>query len=629
MWLPRWQNRSAVRTLPFVFGSKYVDLDEQKVLRLRRRERIRELRDFIVVATRLGLPLYAVFCIADYFYAPRKFLLFACLRTLVVPSCVVVNIAVLRTRNLTKMQLWGTFHVFVNAILITIMAFLAEGKGSPYYAGLNLIAILVGSFIPWTFSALLWNFAVIYLPFFVLSFLGWGKPGNSIFIVNSFFMVCTIVLILVIRHYNEEFRMSAIRSKVALDDELDRRAQIIQEKTEEATRLEAQFRQAQKMEAMGRLAGGIAHDFNNLLMVIQSYTEMLRDDLPAADGLRNNTEQILKAATRAGSLTRQMLAFSRKQILSPVVLDLNAVIEDAAKMLKRLIGEDIEFRVLPAESLWKVEADPDQIVQVVMNLCVNARDAMAQGGTLTIATRNVAAVEMGATGCPEAPSGEYVKFSVADTGIGISKAMQEHLFEPFFTTKEVGKGTGLGLATVYGIVKQSGGHMRIDSELGQGACFTIYLPRVKQAIAPESSSEPEFRPRGMETILVVEDEEALREAMRDYLQSLGYTVLAACAGPQALALSAGHKGPIDLLISDVVMPAMSGRELSEKLRQQRPNLRTIFMSGYTDDEVLRRGVQKLGAAFLQKPFSLATLALDVRTMLGRNNHDARTDSPDR
>ncbi len=372
--------------------------------------------------------------------------------------------------------------------------------------------------------------------------------------------------------------------------------------------------QAQKMEAVGRLAGGIAHDFNNLLMVIQSYTEMLQESLPARDARRKNTLQIMKAAKRAASLTGQMLAFSRKQIISPVVLDLNTVVNDTTKMLKRLIGEDIEFRIDPAESLWAAEADPDQIAQVLMNLCVNSRDAMPQGGTLTIATGNVT-VEDGSTGIPPyvAP-GEYVRLFVIDTGTGIIKKVQERVFEPFFTTKDVGKGTGLGLAMVYGVVKQSGGYVWVESELGQGTCFTIYLPRAKGAVAPDKSTKAEVRFQGTETLLVVEDEESLKEAICDYLKNLGYTVWAASSGPQAM-LIASERGHIDLLITDVVMPKMSGRELSQMLRNQYHDLKTIHMSGYTDDAVLRQGIHELGTTLLQKPFSLSTLAGKVRDTL--------------
>ena len=384
---------------------------------------------------------------------------------------------------------------------------------------------------------------------------------------------------------------------------------------EEREKLEQQLRQAQKMEAVGRLAGGIAHDFNNLLMIIQSYTEMLQDSLPVHDSLRGKTREILKAANRAASLTGQMLAFSRKQILSPAVLDLNAVVVETAKMLRRLIGEDIDFQVNSAVGLWAIEADSDQIVQILMNLCVNARDAMPQGGVLTIATGNVtvSAEEINKYHCVS--PGDYVRLSVTDTGTGISKEIQERIFEPFFTTKEVGRGTGLGLAMVYGIVKQSGGHIGVDSEIGKGSSFNIYLPRVTRAIIRAIAALDEGPSQGTETILVAEDEGALREAVCGYLSGLGYAVLGASSGQEALSVASEHKGPIDLLITDLVMPRMSGTELAHALASLRPALRTIYMSGYTDDAVLRHGIRAPGTAFLNKPFSLGTLAEKVRDTL--------------
>jgi PAS domain S-box-containing protein len=390
--------------------------------------------------------------------------------------------------------------------------------------------------------------------------------------------------------------------------------EMIAEDITERWMLEQQLRQAQKMEAVGRLAGGIAHDFNNLLMVIQSYTEMLQDSLPAHDTLRSYTIEVMKASQRAASLTGQMLAFSRKQITSPVVLDLNAVIREAANMLERLIGEDIEFQVIPAEPLWAIEADPDQIVQVLMNLCVNARDAMPKGGTLTVETGNLAVHEGGVSGRSYITPRDYVWFSVADTGRGISKEQQEQIFDPFFTTKEVGKGTGLGLAMVYGMVKQNSGYVWVDSEPGKGARFTILLPTTEGAITSESSSAAGSRARGTETLLVVEDEKALREAMGVYLRSLGYTVLLANSAQQALQVANLHEH-IDLLVTDVVMPKMSGRELSQMLQSLRPDLKVIHMSGYTDDEVLRQGIHESGAHFLHKPFSLGTLARKLRDAL--------------
>jgi CheY-like chemotaxis protein len=351
-------------------------------------------------------------------------------------------------------------------------------------------------------------------------------------------------------------------------------------------------------------------------MVIQTYTEMLQESLPIRDALRRNTEQVLKAAERGASLTGQMLAFSRKQLTSPTVVDLNAVICDTAKMLTRLIGEDIEFRVDPGESLWAIKADPDQIAQVLMNLCVNSRDAMPQGGTLTIATGNVRWAEENVGRHADIPVGDYVMLAVTDTGAGVSGDLLEQIFEPFFTTKEVGKGTGLGLAMVYGIVKQSGGYVWVDSEPGKCTCFTIYLPKAEGAIAPKVSANAEAHPRGTNTLLVVEDEQCIRDGICEFLRSLGYKVFGASSGEEALGV-ASEQEQIDLLITDVVMPKMGGRELSQMLGGLRPELKTIHMSGYTDDAVLKHGVHEWSATFLQKPFSLGTLARKVRDALGR------------
>ncbi len=382
---------------------------------------------------------------------------------------------------------------------------------------------------------------------------------------------------------------------------------------EQIKRLEEQFRHAQKMEAVGRLAGGIAHDFNNLLMVIRSYTEILEDSLGAKDAARRNTQAILHAAGRAANLTAQMLAFSRKQVLSPVPLNLNDAVAESAKMLQRLIGEDIELRVEPAASLWTVRADPDQISQVLMNLGVNSRDAMPMGGILTLETHNTTADASLIARYPFMAPGDYAVLSVTDTGTGISQEVQERMFEPFFTTKSVGKGTGLGLASVYGIVKQSGGYLLCESEPGQGACFSVYLPRIQHDLSEEELYQANWLLHGNETILIVEDEEALRASMGQFLTGLGYTILAAESGQQALAIANHYREPIHLMISDVAMPRMSGRELAQSLADIRPNMKTVFMSGYIDDAV---GVQMDGVAFLQKPFSLAVLARKLRDLLG-------------
>lgn len=382
--------------------------------------------------------------------------------------------------------------------------------------------------------------------------------------------------------------------------------------------LEEQFRQAQKMEAVGRLAGGIAHDFNNLLMVIQGYGDLLADRLQVGDPLRRNAEQIQMAAQRATSLTQQLLAFSRKQMLAPKVLNIQTVVADMEKILRRLIGEDIALSTSSARDLWLVKADRGQIEQVVMNLAVNARDAMPGGGRLTIETANV---EMDASfsrlPVVLAP-GKYVMLAVTDNGIGMDVETQAHIFEPFYTTKEKGKGTGLGLATVYGIVKQSGGNVWVYSEPGHGTTFKVYLPQIEEevsAIGYDHRIHGGAFPRGSEVILLAEDERGVRELSRQYLEMAGYTVIEAEDGHTALELAAMHDGPIHLLMTDVVMPGINGRELAERVARIRPEIRVLYMSGYTDQVIVHQGILESGAVLLQKPFTLATLATKLREIL--------------
>ncbi|MGH9747015.1 MAG: PAS domain S-box protein [Candidatus Acidiferrales bacterium] len=382
--------------------------------------------------------------------------------------------------------------------------------------------------------------------------------------------------------------------------------------------LEEQLRQAQKMEAVGRLAGGIAHDFNNLLMVIQGYGDLLVERLPSDDPLHRNAEQIQMAAQRASSLTRQLLAFSRKQMLAPKILNVQSVVADMEKILRRLIGEDIRLETSSAPDLGLVKADRSQIEQVILNLAVNARDAMPQGGRLTIETANVE-LDASYSHPPAVLSpGKYVMLAVTDNGCGMDAETQAHVFEPFFTTKEKGKGTGLGLATVYGVVKQSGGYVWVYSEPGRGTSFKIYLPRIEEKVAPSGrDSKPETREtqRGSETILLVEDEKGVRELAREYLTMTGYTVIEAEDGHTALELAAMHVGPIHLLLTDVVMPGISGRELAERVGQIRPGIKILYMSGYTDQAVVHHGILETDAVLLQKPFTLTTLAAKLREIL--------------
>ena len=384
----------------------------------------------------------------------------------------------------------------------------------------------------------------------------------------------------------------------------------------EQKQLQAQLRQSQKMEAVGRLAGGIAHDFNNLLGVIKGYTEIARGSLPAADPLHRPLGEVERAADRAAALTRQLLAFSRQQVLEPRVLNLNESVEGLHGMFERLLPENIEVSPQLETMLGCVMVDPSQLEQVIMNLVLNARDAMPGGGRLMIETHNVELDETYSRAHLAAPPGPYVLLAVSDTGTGMDAEILAHVFEPFFTTKEQGKGTGLGLATVYGIVKQSGGYVWAYSEPGGGSTFKIYLPRVEdKPKAQEAARTPADLACGTETVLVVEDEEGLRRLAREFLETCGYHVLDARDGIEALEIVRRDSETIHLLLTDVILPRLSGRDLAVQLAALRPSVKVLYMSGYTDRAVLQNGVLEPGLAFLQKPFSLRTLAAKIREVL--------------
>ena len=380
--------------------------------------------------------------------------------------------------------------------------------------------------------------------------------------------------------------------------------------------LEQQLRQAQKMEAVGRLAGGVAHDFNNLLMVIKGHTELLMNALPPADGMARKISQIDRAADRAAALTKQLLAFSRMQVLQPRVMNLNGVVEDMGKLLPRLIGEDVDLSIRTAVDLGAIRADASQMEQIIMNLAVNARDAMPEGGRLIIETSNAELDRTYNSTHPIVKPGRYVLLAISDTGTGMDADTQAHIFEPFFTTKEPGKGTGLGLATVYGVVKQSGGFIWVYSEVGKGTSFKIYLPRVDQPEDRANAAAPFAEaPRGTETILLAEDEQDVREVAREFLESGGYKVIEAQNGTEALRLATEHKATIDLLVSDMVMPGMTGKELARRLKLQHAGVGVVYMSGYSEQTVEESAEASGNMLLLTKPFSRGSILRTVREAL--------------
>jgi signal transduction histidine kinase/CheY-like chemotaxis protein len=385
---------------------------------------------------------------------------------------------------------------------------------------------------------------------------------------------------------------------------------------EEQAKLQDQLTQAQKMESVGRLAGGVAHDFNNLLMGTMGYTQLCLDELGPDHPIRKYLDEIMSGTERSAELSRQLLAFARKQIIAPKVLDLSEAVSSMLKLLQRLIGEDIAMKFTAHSDTWPVKMDPVQIDQILANLCVNARDAIGGVGSITIETSNATFDEAYCAGNAGSVPGDYALLTVTDTGCGMVPETLEHIFEPFFTTKGVGEGTGLGLATVFGIVKQNNGYITVYSEPGKGTTFKIYLPRhVLAETAQAAASAPAKPPRGTETILMVEDEKSVRVTTHMFLEDLGYTVLVAENPEKALALAAQHPGEMHLLITDVIMPGMSGRDLAKRLLELRPTLKRLFISGFTADVIAQRGILDDGVNFMSKPFGRDALARKVREVL--------------
>ncbi|WP_439628304.1 response regulator [Gemmata sp.] len=449
----------------------------------------------------------------------------------------------------------------------------------------------------------------------------WHPTGPVAWVVTTMnFVLVNFVLVLAVGVVLATLERIARREGEARDDLERERAELVSanaaldRQVREREALESQLVQARKMEAVGQLAGGVAHDFNNLLTVINGYSELVRDALPDGDGHREMLTQVRDAGERAANLTRQLLAFSRRQVLAPQVLDPNAAVANVEALLTRLIGEDVRVATVLRPGVGRIRVDPGQFEQVVINLAVNARDAMPAGGRLTIETANLDLTREGTPGDWGAPPGAYVALLVSDTGCGMPAEVQARVFEPFFTTKELGKGTGLGLSTVFGIVRQSGGFIDVSSEVGVGTRFRILFPAVTDDVGPVPVRDAPA-PRGSETVLLVEDEAGVRGLARLALESQGYRVLTAASGAEALRLLATNGDGVDLIVTDVVMPEMSGRELVEQVRRLRASVRVLYMSGYTDDAVVRHGIIGEVDAFLQKPFSPPALVRKVREVL--------------
>jgi signal transduction histidine kinase len=407
-----------------------------------------------------------------------------------------------------------------------------------------------------------------------------------------------------------------------------KQAEVAQKRAEASLRTtEEQLRHAQKMEAVGRLAGGVAHDFNNILSVILSYTTFAIDAIKPGDPIRDDLETVRGAGERAADLTRQLLAFSRQQVLEPRVVEMTRIVHGIEKMLARLVGEDVAVSIHAASDTGKIYADPGQLEQVIMNLVVNARDAMPRGGKITVEVSNATLDEEYAVAHPGVIAGRYVMLAVSDTGTGMDRTTQARIFEPFFTTKEVGKGTGLGLSTVYGIVQQSKGHIWLYSELGRGTTFRVYFPRTDREATDMRTPVPPQSLQGTETVLVVEDEEAVRAIMSAVLRRNGYTVIEAPNGEVALRLCSTYDAPIDLVVTDVIMPVMGGKELADRLLQLRRELKLLFVSGYTENAIVEHGELERGISFLQKPITPSAFAIKVREVLDR--HARELPAPDR
>ncbi|MBS1243165.1 MAG: sensor hybrid histidine kinase [Nitrospirae bacterium] len=582
-----------------------------------------------------GCFLFLSLGVLDYLATPENFFLFLRYRAVV---SLVLLAGYFFTWRLPKAYLSMLAYAMVAsaAIAIELMILNFGGHESPYYVGMILLGISVVGFIPARFSFHIIIAIMIYTIYLFPILIIETITGHRDFVIANAFMVLIFSTMLLMRYMSGNALAAELGLQYDLEQYRERLEMVVEERTAELRHavkdlkkeiverqraeaerklLQAQLLQAQKMESIGRLAGGVAHDFNNILTAILSYAELSLMKLPEHDPLRGHLISIQEASEKAATLTHQLLAFSRRQVLEMKVVDLNDVIRGLAKMLTRMIGEDMPLELRTGATASFVRADEGQIEQVLMNLAVNARDAMPSGGRLVIETADANPDDAVLKSQGVADPGQYVMLSVTDSGAGMSAEVRERIFEPFFTTKELGRGTGLGLATVYGIVKQHGGHIIVDSEPGKGTIFRILLP-LTAGPGPQQAAEPSGPlPEGTETLLVVEDDELVRGLIDEVLAPLGYRVLTTASGDEALKTSDSFPGHVDLLLTDVVMPGMNGRQLAEVMRTRRPGIKVLFMSGYTQDALSTQGILEPGVALIHKPLRAGTLARQIRQVL--------------
>lgn len=580
-------------------------------------ERKKILNHAVTLGSAMCAIIVPVFGLLDLVAKPHMIKPFMLLRLIVTLMCIGIY-------YLSKSKIGEKYTYPLSAVVglsvcgsIAYMCFLDMGPTDPYYAGINLPLLGFGIMLPLTMTEGIILFGLVWMSYLIPNWLILEPYETSTFISNNFFLLSTIIISLVGCQFNlihQRNQWNVHRKLRAAHKKIKNHANELEQKVQERTQC---LLQSERLAVVGQLAGGIAHDFNNHLTAILGISELMKDTFDETDKRRNDVESIYRVGRRAADLVRQLLAFSRRQILMPKILNLNDVLDEVEKMLKRLIGEHIELIVSKAPDLGFVRADPVQIEQIILNLAVNARDAMCDGGRLIIETDNIS---LDKAYCKHVrvsvPPGDYVMLAITDTGMGMSEDVRLKIFEPFFTTKEQGKGTGLGLSTVYGIVKQSNGDIFVYSEEGKGTTFKVYLPRVKDESpkAEDTHVKTEDLPKGKETILLVEDEEVVRKLTARMLEKQGYTVIQAEEGQKALELTRDHTGRIDLLVTDVVMPNMGGRALAEHLQSQSDDLKVLYISGYTDKTVHLQNIVDSNAEFLQKPYTLETLSYKIRNI---------------